>query len=61
MSEELNSTLSVPMKLDAFVFNEQVCSGGENGDDMRAKVAPITQPNYTFLRLHDSLIQVNTL
>ncbi|KAF5025356.1 hypothetical protein F66182_2567 [Fusarium sp. NRRL 66182] len=61
MAEDLNSTLAVPMKLDAFVFNEQVCSGGDDGDEARAKIAPITQPNYTFLRLHDSLIQSDIL
>jgi hypothetical protein len=53
------------MKLDAFVFNGKVCSGEDIGDkairDKRAKIAPITQPNYTFLRLHDALIQGDIL
>ncbi|KAK6516194.1 hypothetical protein TWF506_006105 [Arthrobotrys conoides] len=37
----------IPVKLDAFVFNEPVCNSGTN----KAKIAPITQPNYSFLRL----------
>ena len=43
----------VPVRLDAFVLNESVCNGGEN----EAKIAPITQPNYTFLRLEEFYIQ----
>ncbi|CAH0046897.1 unnamed protein product [Clonostachys solani] len=58
---DLNNTLSLPMKLDAFIFNPSVSSGGPNPDDRRAKIAPITQPNYTFLRLHDALIQGDIL
>ena len=54
MANEPNDTLCVPMKLDAFVLNTSVC----DGENSSAKIAPITQPNYTFLRLHDSLIQV---
>ncbi|KAF7590764.1 hypothetical protein BBP40_002379 [Aspergillus hancockii] len=50
-------TLAVPMKLDAFVFNESVC----NGQPQDAKIAPITQPNYTFLQLEDGLIQNDIL
>ncbi|KAK3307147.1 uncharacterized protein B0T15DRAFT_166212 [Chaetomium strumarium] len=49
--------LAVPVKLDAFVFNEQVCDGGPR----EAKIAPLTQPNYTFLQLSDSLIQNDIL
>lgn len=43
----------LPMKLDAFVFNEHVC----NGDKLEAKIAPITQPNYTVLRLENFYLQ----
>lgn len=49
--------LAIPIKLEAFVFNEKVCDGSP-GD---AKIAPITQPNYTFLQLQDSLIQNDIL
>ncbi|KAL1592605.1 hypothetical protein SLS60_011021 [Paraconiothyrium brasiliense] len=45
--------LLLPMKLDAFVFNEHVCNGGK----LEAKIAPITQPNYTFLRLENFYLQ----
>ena len=43
-------TVLVPLKLDAFALTPQTCSGANNS------IAPITQPNYTFLRLHDNLI-----
>ncbi|OCT52853.1 hypothetical protein CLCR_09438 [Cladophialophora carrionii] len=43
----------IPVKLDAFVFNDQVCAGGPG----KAKIAPITQPNYTFLRLDTAYLQ----
>lgn len=49
--------LTIPMKLDAFVFNESVCEGEPHD----AKISPITQPNYTFLQLKDSLIQHDIL
>ncbi|KAK4107378.1 hypothetical protein N656DRAFT_785388 [Canariomyces notabilis] len=51
------TNLTIPLKLDAFVFNQKVCDGGPRD----AKIAPITQPNYTFLRLEDSLIQNDIL
>ena len=51
------TNLAVPVKLDAFVFNKSVC----NGHPCDAKIAPITQPNYTFLQLDDSLIQNDIL
>ncbi|KAK3336423.1 hypothetical protein B0T19DRAFT_38548 [Cercophora scortea] len=47
----------VPMKLDAFILNEAVSSGGE----FEAKIAPITQPNYTFLRPEEFYIQNDIL
>ncbi|KAH7246599.1 hypothetical protein BKA59DRAFT_556265 [Fusarium tricinctum] len=43
----------IPVKLDAFVLNDPVCDGGP----LKAKIAPITQPNYTFLRLDNSYLQ----
>ncbi|KAJ8107184.1 hypothetical protein ONZ43_g6815 [Nemania bipapillata] len=48
--------LLVPMQLDAFVLNTAVCGTGEEGDTT-ARICPITQPNYTFLRLENFLIQ----
>ncbi|KND88085.1 hypothetical protein TOPH_07324 [Tolypocladium ophioglossoides CBS 100239] len=48
--------LLVPMQLDAFVLNPAVCGTGEE-DDTTAHICPITQPNYTFLRLQNFLIQ----
>jgi hypothetical protein len=55
--------LAVPVKLDAFVFNESVCNGnpGDATTPPDAKIAPITQPNYTFLRLDQSLLQNDIL
>lgn len=61
MSGDLNDTICLPMKLDAFVFNGPVCSGGAEKDEARAKIAPITQPNYTMLRIYDALIQSDIL
>lgn len=50
-----DSNLAIPMKLDAFVLNQDVC----DGEALDCKVAPITQPNYTFLRVgnQDYLLQ----
>lgn len=45
-------TALVPIQLEAFVLNPAVCSGG-------ARISPITQPNYTFLRLDNFLIQAD--
>ncbi|KAA8903424.1 hypothetical protein FN846DRAFT_55200 [Sphaerosporella brunnea] len=52
-----DSNLSLPIKLDAFVFNAPVCNGAED----EAKIAPITQPNYTFLRLTNFIVQNDIL
>jgi hypothetical protein len=46
------TTLCVPVKLDAFVFNEHVCDPIEPD---KSKIGPIIQPDYTFLRVKDSL------
>lgn len=40
----------VPMQMEAFVLNLAVCGTGKDGDDT-ARIVPITQPNYAFLRL----------
>lgn len=47
----------VPVKLDAFVLNPAVCNGGIRD----AKIAPITQPNYTFLRVDKRVAQSDVL
>lgn len=47
----------VPVKLDAFVLNPAVCNGGIH----EAKIAPITQPNYTFLRVDGFVAQNDVL
>ncbi|KAF3923151.1 hypothetical protein ABW20_dc0108265 [Dactylellina cionopaga] len=57
-SSPIDNVLLLPMKVDAFVLNEAVCSGDEA---LGAKIAPITQPNYTFLRLTDFYIQSDIL
>jgi hypothetical protein len=61
-----NQSVLVPLKLDALGFNGPVCDGKApdpptddedfNRDLVGAKIAPIEQPNYTFLRLNNSLI-----
>jgi hypothetical protein len=43
----------VPINLDAFVLHEAVCEGN------KARIAPITQPDYVSLRLENSVIQVS--
>ena len=55
--------LAIPVKLDAFVFNKSVCNGnpGNPTTPPDAKIAPLTQPNYTFLRPDDSIIQNDIL
>ena len=40
----------IPMKVDCFVLNESVCSPKSEDAWKSAKIAPITQPNYTYLR-----------
>ena len=57
-TEDAPQNLCVPMKLDAFVFNESACNGEK---DDQAKIAPITQPNYTFLRMENSMVQHDVL
>ncbi|KAG7142615.1 hypothetical protein HYQ45_000982 [Verticillium longisporum] len=68
-----DQTVLIPVKVDAFVFNSKVCDGvlpesaGTQEDNeptetrlptpTAAKIAPITQPNYTFLRLDRDVIQ----
>ncbi|KAK4136040.1 hypothetical protein BT67DRAFT_440173 [Trichocladium antarcticum] len=46
----------VPVQLQAFVLNPAVCNSGED-DDKGARIVPITQPNYTFLRLDNFVLQ----
>lgn len=46
--------LLVPVQLNAFILNPSVC--GYEGDK-NSRIIPITQPNYTFLRLDNFLIQ----
>ncbi|KAH6649284.1 hypothetical protein F5144DRAFT_634378 [Chaetomium tenue] len=50
--------LLVPLQLQAFVLNPKVCN--EDGDD-GARITPITQPNYTFLRLDNFVLQSDVL
>ncbi|KAM0426069.1 hypothetical protein ACHAPT_008700 [Fusarium lateritium] len=52
-----NQNALIPVKLDAFVFNDAVCAGGPG----KAKIAPITQPNYSFLRLDNSYLQADVM
>ncbi|GME34033.1 hypothetical protein FN846DRAFT_301180 [Neofusicoccum parvum] len=58
--------IAVPLKLDAFVLNAAVCGGSsdqpnddENHD--KAKIAPLSQPNYTYLRFERNMVQNDIL
>lgn len=55
MAEPLVSNVSLPMQVHAFILNEAVA------DDPQALIAPLTQPNYTFLRLDQQTIQADLL
>ncbi|ODM17563.1 hypothetical protein SI65_07238 [Aspergillus cristatus] len=46
----MSDPLLVPIQLDAFVLNPAVCS---KPNDNGARICPITQPNYAFLRFED--------
>ncbi|KLU85795.1 hypothetical protein MAPG_04815 [Magnaporthiopsis poae ATCC 64411] len=46
----------LPVQLDAFVLNPSVCGTGEP-TDKGARISPVSQPNYTFLRLDNFLLQ----
>src|SRR5271163_733950 len=49
------ATVLVPLKLNACLLNPKLC------DETDSLIAPITQPNYTFLRLTDNLITADIL
>jgi len=49
------TSLLLPLKVDAFALSESTCNSSNYC------IAPITQPNYTFLRLHDNLITPDVL
>ncbi|TWU71092.1 hypothetical protein ED733_002782 [Metarhizium rileyi] len=55
-----NNVLLVPIQLQAFSLNPAVCGTGED-DDKGARIIPITQPNYTFLRLDNFVVQSDVL
>ena len=52
--------LLVPVQIDAFRLNEAACGDG-SGKDLSTRIAPITQPNYTFLRLNNFVLQNDVL
>ncbi|KAF8457872.1 hypothetical protein BDZ91DRAFT_701295 [Kalaharituber pfeilii] len=56
--------LAIPVKLDAFVLNAAVCGGKDRHVDNnkdKAKIAPLSQPNYTFLRFERTMVQNDVL
>ena len=55
MSSTYDSTVLLPLQLHAFALTEGCCNSSNY------RIAPITQPNYTFLRLHDNLIAADVL
>ena len=55
-----SKVLLVPVQLQAFPLNPEVCGTGED-DDKGARIIPITQPNYTFLRLDNFIVQSDVL
>ncbi|MCJ1399330.1 hypothetical protein MMC11_002532 [Xylographa trunciseda] len=56
-SETTPGNLAIPMKLDAFVLNYSVC----DAENKEARIAPITQHNYTFLRMDEHMAQSDLL
>ncbi|OCL06350.1 hypothetical protein AOQ84DRAFT_432639 [Glonium stellatum] len=52
-----SKNLLLPIKLDAFVLNPAVC----NGQARESKIAPITQPNYTYLRVDQNAARTDVL
>ncbi|KAK5988130.1 hypothetical protein PT974_12270 [Cladobotryum mycophilum] len=72
MASEPNQNVLIPLKLDAFIFNKPVFDAEDPSDPTPpqddvthkiplAKIAPINQPNYTFLRLDTNYIQSDVL
>lgn len=65
MANSRDWNLTIPLKLDAFVLNEALSNPDPNKLDedqaTEAKIAPITQPNYTFLQLQHQLLQHDIL
>ncbi|XXG96346.1 hypothetical protein Hte_002628 [Hypoxylon texense] len=55
-----SDVLLVPIQLQAFCLNPAVCGTGKD-DDKGARIIPITQPNYTFLRLDNFVVQSDVL
>ncbi|KAI0391891.1 hypothetical protein F5Y17DRAFT_385037 [Xylariaceae sp. FL0594] len=49
--------LLLPIKLDAFVLNAAVC----DGTGTESKIAPITQPNYSYLRIKQGAARADVL
>lgn len=49
--------VAVPVKLDTFVLNEDVCNGSKND----SKICPIQQPNYIWLRIQNFVLQNDIL
>ncbi|KAF2403812.1 hypothetical protein EJ06DRAFT_579746 [Trichodelitschia bisporula] len=56
MATDADPVLLVPIKLDACVINPSVC-----GDFPNSTLAPLSQPNFTFLRTDSSLISPDVL
>lgn len=73
MASKTNQNVLVPVKLDAFIFNRPVFNASDDktkppqppkdpkDKPTFAKIAPIVQPNYTFLRLDTDYIQSDIL
>ena len=51
------ANLLLPIKLDAFILNSAVCDGGK----LDSKISPITQPNYTYLRIDENAARTDVL
>lgn len=51
------SSLLLPVKLECFVFNKDVCSGADD----EAKIAPLAQPNYALLQYDNHFLSNDVL
>lgn len=66
MSTDVQQNVLLPLKVHAFIFNRAVCNADYDpnipaASKNKAKIAPITQPNYSFLRVDKQYLQSDIL
>lgn len=57
----MDQNVLLPVRVEAFVFNKAVCNGYDDEEPKRDtvdyRIAPITQPNYSFVQLDENYLQ----